>query len=162
MTPFVGKPRSGPATAPATAPAPIWPTVADTAAKPERSPIADVAPFRPCPSVAAAEQQHTVATCAADLAPNAPPGCCSSAWHRGRVDGAQSVRQRRGIGDLRRGQDLSSGCRLGGISRQRVYQITSRADFPIPAADLVQGKLWHVGDVEAWITAKGPQLSDVE
>jgi predicted DNA-binding transcriptional regulator AlpA len=41
--------------------------------------------------------------------------------------------------------------RLGGISRQRVYQITRRADFPAPAADLVQGKVWQVDDVEAWI-----------
>ncbi|WP_203790399.1 helix-turn-helix transcriptional regulator [Paractinoplanes rishiriensis] len=52
--------------------------------------------------------------------------------------------------------------RLGGISRQRVYQITSRADFPAPAADLVQGKVWLAGDVEAWITAKRPQLTDTE
>jgi predicted DNA-binding transcriptional regulator AlpA len=41
--------------------------------------------------------------------------------------------------------------RLGGISRQRVYQITSRADFPAAAADLAQGKVWLVEDVEAWI-----------
>ena len=41
--------------------------------------------------------------------------------------------------------------RLGGISRQRVYQITNRADFPIPTADLAQGKIWLTGAVEAWI-----------
>jgi prophage regulatory protein len=50
--------------------------------------------------------------------------------------------------------------RLGGIGRQRVYQITSRPDFPKPAADLVQGNVWLAGDVDAWITAKRPQLID--
>jgi prophage regulatory protein len=41
--------------------------------------------------------------------------------------------------------------RLGGVSRQRTYQITRRDDFPRPAADLVQGKVWHMDDVEEWI-----------
>ena len=43
--------------------------------------------------------------------------------------------------------------RLGGISRQRTYQITSRADFPQPVADLAQGKIWAAADVDAWIAA---------
>jgi prophage regulatory protein len=47
--------------------------------------------------------------------------------------------------------------RLGGISRQRVYQLTSRADFPAPVADLAQGKIWRADDVEAWITARRHQ-----
>jgi predicted DNA-binding transcriptional regulator AlpA len=46
--------------------------------------------------------------------------------------------------------------RLGGVSRQRVYQITSRADFPKPVADLVQGKVWLADDVEAWIECHRP------
>ena len=41
--------------------------------------------------------------------------------------------------------------RLGGVSRQRAYQITSRADFPKPLADLAQGKVWATDDVEAWM-----------
>ncbi|MEU4622008.1 DNA-binding protein [Actinoplanes sp. NPDC023801] len=41
--------------------------------------------------------------------------------------------------------------RLGGVSRQRAYQITSRADFPKPIADLVQGKIWLAEDVENWM-----------
>lgn len=41
--------------------------------------------------------------------------------------------------------------RLGGVSRQRAYQITSRADFPKPIADLVQGKVWLAEDVESWM-----------
>lgn len=41
--------------------------------------------------------------------------------------------------------------RLGGVSRQRAYQITSREDFPKPLADLAQGKVWARDDVEAWM-----------
>jgi predicted DNA-binding transcriptional regulator AlpA len=44
--------------------------------------------------------------------------------------------------------------RLGGISRQRVYQLTGRADFPAPVADLAQGKVWLADDVEAWIAGR--------
>jgi predicted DNA-binding transcriptional regulator AlpA len=44
--------------------------------------------------------------------------------------------------------------RLGGISRQRVYQLTARSDFPAPMASLVQGKVWLADDIEAWITAR--------
>ena len=42
--------------------------------------------------------------------------------------------------------------RLGGISRQRVYQLTSSLDFPKPVADLAQGKIWLTDEVEMWIT----------
>lgn len=38
--------------------------------------------------------------------------------------------------------------RLGNISRQRVYQLTSRADFPAPVADLAQGKVWLADEVD--------------
>jgi prophage regulatory protein len=41
--------------------------------------------------------------------------------------------------------------RLGGISRQRVYQLTSRHDFPEPVPELGQGKVWLTEDIEAWI-----------
>jgi prophage regulatory protein len=40
--------------------------------------------------------------------------------------------------------------RFGGISRQRVYQLTSRTDFPAPVAELAQGKVWLADEVEAW------------
>ena len=43
--------------------------------------------------------------------------------------------------------------RLGGVSRQRVYQITSGEGFPRPVADLAQGKVWLAADVEAWAQA---------
>lgn len=39
---------------------------------------------------------------------------------------------------------------LGGVSRQRVWQITSREDFPKPVARLSQGKVWLADDVEEW------------
>lgn len=40
---------------------------------------------------------------------------------------------------------------LGGVSRQRVHQLTSRADFPAPVVILHMGKVWHTEDVERWI-----------
>ncbi|WP_130507952.1 DNA-binding protein [Krasilnikovia cinnamomea] len=48
--------------------------------------------------------------------------------------------------------------RLGGISRQRTYQITSRVDFPKAVADLGQGKVWLAQDVEGWIAANRAPL----
>jgi prophage regulatory protein len=52
--------------------------------------------------------------------------------------------------------------RLGGISRQRVYQITSRTDFPAAAADLTQGKVWLAEDVEKWIAERRPHQVDLD
>ena len=51
---------------------------------------------------------------------------------------------------------------LGGISRQRVHQITSRADFPKPVEELAQGKVWDRADVEHWIRERRPELADQE
>lgn len=50
--------------------------------------------------------------------------------------------------------------RLGDISRQRVHQITKRADWPPPIAALSQGKVWLQDDVEAWIAKNRPELDD--
>jgi prophage regulatory protein len=52
--------------------------------------------------------------------------------------------------------------RVGGVSRQRVYQITSRPDFPPPVADLAQGRIWLADDVEAWISRRGRGSADVD
>ena len=41
---------------------------------------------------------------------------------------------------------------LLGVSRQRVYQLAARPDFPEPIAFLAQGKVWAVDDIEQWIT----------
>lgn len=50
--------------------------------------------------------------------------------------------------------------RLGGVSRQRAYQITCRADFPTPVAVLAQGKVWRTEDVETWMDAHRRPLDD--
>ncbi len=42
---------------------------------------------------------------------------------------------------------------LLGVSRQRVYQLATRPDFPEPIAELTQGKIWVLADIEAWIGA---------
>ena len=47
--------------------------------------------------------------------------------------------------------------RLGGISRQRVWQLTTRSDFPQPYDVLEQGKVWRTDDVEEWIAEKRPE-----
>ncbi|MEU1589164.1 hypothetical protein [Micromonospora sp. NPDC005710] len=49
---------------------------------------------------------------------------------------------------------------LGGISKQRVYVITSHRNFPEPVADLVQGKVWRRSDVVAWIREHRPELAE--
>jgi predicted DNA-binding transcriptional regulator AlpA len=38
-----------------------------------------------------------------------------------------------------------------GVSRQWVYQLAKRSDFPKPIAELAQGKVWVLADTEAWI-----------
>lgn len=48
--------------------------------------------------------------------------------------------------------------RLGGMSRQRVYQITNHQNFPAPVAELEMGKVWDGDDVEAWIRRYRPEL----
>ena len=42
-----------------------------------------------------------------------------------------------------------------GLSRQRVFQLTSAAGFPPPAAVLAAGKVWKRADVEEWARAHG-------
>ena len=39
-----------------------------------------------------------------------------------------------------------------GLSRQRVQQLAARSDFPRPVAELAQGKVWVLADIEAWIS----------
>jgi prophage regulatory protein len=45
---------------------------------------------------------------------------------------------------------------LGDVSRQRVYQVTQRRDFPEPVATLEMGNVWLAEDVEAWFQARRP------
>lgn len=50
--------------------------------------------------------------------------------------------------------------RLGGISAQRVYEITTRADFPTPVAVLRCGRIWHRDEVEAWVRAHRGEIAE--
>ena len=47
-----------------------------------------------------------------------------------------------------------------GVSRQRVYQLTRRPDWPEPYDTLAMGKVWRTEDVEAWIKQHRPDLAD--
>jgi hypothetical protein len=49
---------------------------------------------------------------------------------------------------------------FGGISRQRVQQLTGREDFPAPEVVLHMGKVWKRADVEAWAREHGRAVSD--
>lgn len=46
-----------------------------------------------------------------------------------------------------------------GISRQRTYQLTQRADWPEPYDVLAMGKVWRTEDIEVWITEHRPELA---
>lgn len=48
--------------------------------------------------------------------------------------------------------------RIGLISRQRVYQLAKRPDFPQPVADLAQGKIWLADEIDAWLNARRIRL----
>ena len=44
---------------------------------------------------------------------------------------------------------------LGGLSRQRISQLTARADFPAPVVELRMGKVWDLADVAKWAEERG-------
>jgi prophage regulatory protein len=44
---------------------------------------------------------------------------------------------------------------LGGISRERVHQLTRHADFPKPVAVLRMGKVWTAQSIRDWMIATG-------
>lgn len=46
-----------------------------------------------------------------------------------------------------------------GVSRQRVYQLTRRPDWPEPYDTLAMGAVWRTEDVEAWIRIHRPDLA---
>ena len=47
-----------------------------------------------------------------------------------------------------------------GVSRQRVFQLTSRKDFPAPIVRLKAGAVWRTADVVAWAEAKGREIHE--
>lgn len=49
-----------------------------------------------------------------------------------------------------------------GISRQRVFQLTSRPDFPAPMVKLKAGAVWVTADVVKWAESKGRAINDDE
>lgn len=57
-----------------------------------------------------------------------------------------------GSGEIRR--------MLGGVSRERVYQITSRQGFPEPLATLDMGKVWWLDEVEEWVREHRPDVAE--
>lgn len=50
--------------------------------------------------------------------------------------------------------------RLGGISSQRVDQITKKASFPAPLWTLIMGRVWVRDEVEAWIVANREAVTE--
>lgn len=44
---------------------------------------------------------------------------------------------------------------LGGVSRERVHQLTRLPDFPKPVAILRMGKIWYRADVSKWMATAG-------
>ena len=45
--------------------------------------------------------------------------------------------------------------RMFGVSRQRVFQLTSTPGFPEPEATLEMGKVWDAAKVRNWAAAHG-------
>ena len=54
--------------------------------------------------------------------------------------------------DLMGAQEIGD---LLGVSRQRVWQLVEREDFPKPVAKLAQGRVWLKADVVTWARGKG-------
>ena len=44
---------------------------------------------------------------------------------------------------------------LGGLSRQRVNQLSTKADFPAPIVELRMGKVWDLADIARWAKERG-------
>ena len=50
---------------------------------------------------------------------------------------------------------------LGGLSRQRVSQLTARDDFPEPLARLQMGSVWLYEDVVQWAHRNGRTVHEL-
>lgn len=50
---------------------------------------------------------------------------------------------------------------LGGLSRQRVSQLTARTDFPKALAPLKMGRVWRYDDVADWAREHGRTLHPI-
>lgn len=49
-------------------------------------------------------------------------------------------------------QEIAAGL---GLSRQRVYQLAEREDFPEPYQTLVGGRIWKLSDILKWTARDG-------
>jgi len=49
--------------------------------------------------------------------------------------------------------------RLLGVTRARVYQLSTAADFPRPVAVLAMGSIWRLTDITAWAEQHGRTLN---
>lgn len=63
------------------------------------------------------------------------------------------------IGDVRLMGPTEIAERLG-LSRQRIYILTNRYDFPRHRWQLAMGKIWWADDVEAWIRDRRPEIAE--
>lgn len=52
--------------------------------------------------------------------------------------------------------------RMLGVGRQRVQQLISRKDFPVPEAKLQMGKVWKRADVVAWARAHDREVAGTD
>lgn len=43
---------------------------------------------------------------------------------------------------------------LVGVSRQRIDELSRRADFPAPWAELLTGRVWRDTDIKAWAATR--------
>ena len=50
---------------------------------------------------------------------------------------------------------------LGGLSRQRVSQLTAAPDFPKPLQRLRMGSVWRYEDVRSWAARTGRTLHPI-
>lgn len=64
----------------------------------------------------------------------------------------------RDVGELVGSAEIAA--MFGGISRQRVYQLTSRPDFPEPFQRLKAGAVWRTTDVVEWAEARGRTVQE--
>lgn len=49
-----------------------------------------------------------------------------------------------------------------GVSRQRVQQLSAKANWPEPFDTLAMGKVWWIKDIEEWVRNNRPELQDAE
>jgi predicted DNA-binding transcriptional regulator AlpA len=50
---------------------------------------------------------------------------------------------------------------LGGLSRQRISQLTTEEDFPPPMQRLRMGNVWRYADVVAWAERTGRSVHPI-